>query len=353
MTSETEGPKPDGTRLAHDPGVLRAYASHAVAGCSADRVSNVEPCGVGENHAVYRLSYLDPERKVKDVVIRIATSDRARDSDSAEREAIVLRKMQGVGAPVLHDFRCDSEWFDAPVMCIDFVHGVQRSPHEVREFERLGHVLACLHALPAAELAAWWPDAATVRGYLETRIVKINEKLPSIRDPLPAPVQDRFRQAQALLDGVVAAARRAETFATAEPLALLHGDVAGGNIMWTPDPVLIDWEYARIGDPSDEIAYVFAQHGCTDEQRTAFWRGYGGPHAVDRLLEDVVDRTAWWEPVTIFGSALFWVQLWSRRIAADAAGSADPSAPREQSYYGEQTIRRLDHFDSLLSGRNG
>jgi aminoglycoside phosphotransferase (APT) family kinase protein len=259
MDSEREGPRPNGPPLAHDPVVLRAYASHAVAGCSADRVLHVAPCGVGENHAVYRLSYVDPDQKSKDVVIRIAISDRARDAAAAKREAAVLTKLQGVAAPVLHDFRCDNEWFDAPVMCMDFIQGVQRSPHDLWEFERLGHVLATLHALPTDDLAGWWPDAATVPGYLETRLAKIDEKLPSIRDPLPAPVQDRFRQAQVLLDSILAPRRRAASFAVGEALSLLHGDVAGGNIIWTSDPVLIDWEYARVGDPADEVAYVFAR----------------------------------------------------------------------------------------------
>lgn len=148
-------------------------------------------------------------------------------------------------------------------------------------------------------------------------------------------------------------ARRSESFETNELLVLLHGDVAGGNIVWTPDPVLIDWEYARVGDPADEIAYIFAQHDCTPEQRTMFWRGYAKSRDRDRPLEHVVDRTVWWEPITILGSALFWVQLWSRRADADANRGMDPSAPREQAFYRTETIRRLERFEALLGRLRG
>ena len=68
--------------------------------------------------------------------------------------------------------------------------------------------------------------------------------------------------------------RNAESFRTDEMLALLHGDIASGNILWSPDPGLIDWEYTRLGDPADEIAYLFDQNGLTPPRRQAFWRGY-------------------------------------------------------------------------------
>jgi aminoglycoside phosphotransferase (APT) family kinase protein len=266
---------------------IRAYATHVVADCSADRIKDVQPFGMGENHAVYRLSYLDPDQQAKDVVVRIASSDRARDPAAAGREATALKKVGGFVAPLLHDFSCDSEWFDAPVMCMDLVEGVQRAPREAQEFERLGHSVGRVHEVPTQDLVEWLPDEPTTRGYLETRLAKIAEKRPWIRDPLPVTVQDRLRRALATVEEVVEEARRAESFTTNESLVLLHGDVAGGNIVWTPDPVLIDWEYARVGDPADEIAYIFAQHDCTPEQRTMFWRGYEQSRDRDRAREHV------------------------------------------------------------------
>jgi aminoglycoside phosphotransferase (APT) family kinase protein len=41
------------------------------------------------------------------------------------------------------------------------------------------------------------------------------------------------------------------------PLGLVHGDFQPGNILVAPDrpPVVIDWEFTRIGDPREDIGY--------------------------------------------------------------------------------------------------
>lgn len=76
--------------------------------------------------------------------------------------------------------------------------------------------------------------------------------------------------------------------------------------------MLIDWEYAHVGDAADEIAYTFNSNDRSEQQRQIFWRGYRDgrgrhPHA------DVAQRVRWWEPVTVLGSAFFWVELWAQR----------------------------------------
>ncbi len=132
---------------------------------------------------------------------------------------------------------------------------------------------------------------------------------------------------------------------------LLHGDIGAGNVIWGPAPVLIDWEYARIGDRADEIAYVFTQNGLDEAEREAFWRGYRPGTDPEAPFDDLVDRVRWWEPVTLLGSALWWVERWSCRAAADAAGEPDPSVPRTQRYYLGQARRRLDRLDDTLDGQ--
>lgn len=44
----------------------------------------------------------------------------------------------------------------------------------------------------------------------------------------------------------------------AEPSVLLHGDLLGQNILLAPErpPTVIDWEYARRGDPAHDLAIV-------------------------------------------------------------------------------------------------
>jgi thiamine kinase-like enzyme len=130
---------------------------------------------------------------------------------------------------------------------------------------------------------------------------------------------------------------------------LLHGDPGAGNIIWTPQPVLIDWEYARLGDPADEIAYIFGQHGLAASQREAFWRGYRTRPDPRRHLEHVVDRVRSWEPLTLLGSALWWLERWSRRADADATGDVDPSAAKAPTYYLDHATRRLNRLEELLA----
>ena len=49
-----------------------------------------------------------------------------------------------------------------------------------------------------------------------------------------------------------------EHLPTARPSVLLHGDLLGQNILLAPGtpPTVIDWEYARHGDPAYEFAIV-------------------------------------------------------------------------------------------------
>jgi len=142
-------------------------------------------------------------------------------------------------------------------------------------------------------------------------------------------------------------AGRAASFRTHDHLVLLHGDVASANVLWSQTPALIDWEYARLGDPADEVAYVFGQHGFTDPQRAAFWSGYRSA-ATHPRLDHVVERARWWEPVLLLGSALWWLERWSRSADADAAGHVDRSVPRPLTYYLEHATRRLDRFDEAI-----
>jgi thiamine kinase-like enzyme len=112
--------------------------------------------------------------------------------------------------------------------------------------------------------------------------------------------------------------------------------------------VLIDWEYARLGDAADEVAYIFNQNDLAEEQRAAFCRGYAQSRRSARHVDYVMNRVHWWEPITVLGSAFFWVNLWSQRADADAAGYVDDSVPKEQEYYREHTTRRLERFEQLV-----
>ena len=41
------------------------------------------------------------------------------------------------------------------------------------------------------------------------------------------------------------------------PFRLLHGDLVEANVVWGPrGPALVDWEFWRMGDPAEDLAYL-------------------------------------------------------------------------------------------------
>ena len=52
------------------------------------------------------------------------------------------------------------------------------------------------------------------------------------------------------------------------PFRLVHGDLQAANVLVTPDDTwhLIDWEFARIGDPREDLGYYNAYSGAVPAQ---------------------------------------------------------------------------------------
>lgn len=325
---------------------VSGYVCDVLGSSSSSRITSVVRLDAGARHVVFRVTCRDAIAGANDLVVRVSTRDGAAERAQAERETTVLEKLRGVGAPLLYDFSGTSRWFEAPAMCLQFVDG--RQGHVVGspgEAERLGSVVAVIHELPTDDLVDF-PAARTMEAYVDERLEKSASYLRRLRDRLPASVRSRVVRAFSSVTASMERARIAESFRADDSFALLHGDVSAGNIVWAERPVLIDWEYARMGDPAEEIAYIFGEHRLAAPQRRAFWSGYRGK---DERLDLVVERVRWWEPVTLLRSALVWLEQWSRRADADTAGEADPSTPRPQSYYLDHAIRRLDRFDRVTA----
>ena len=325
---------------------VAAYAADVV-GCTPDHILAVSRFEAGNRHAVFAVRYRQASGAGHSVVVRVAYGAAPEDRAQAQREAAVLEVMGGVAAPALYDFRRSSPWFESSAMCIQFLAGHPRdlTSTGATDIERLGAALRSVHRRPTRDLREWLPSAGTVASYAEARLDSILAGVVWVRDPLPAGLQARLRAAAEALARGFEASARTPAFTTRAPLALLHGDPAADNILWCPDPVLIDWEYARLGDPADELAYLFDQNGLTALQREAFWAGYQDSST------EVAQRVTCWEPVTLLGSALWWVERWVRRTDADAVGRADAVAPREPTYYLDRILRRVDRLDRLMTQR--
>jgi thiamine kinase-like enzyme len=155
-------------------------------------------------------------------------------------------------------------------------------------------------------------------------------------------LQERLTAAVAVVAGAVEDLRGLVSLADGG-LVLLHADISGANVLWVPEPVLIDWEYVRLGDPADEVAYLFTQNALSEPQQEAFWRGYS-ERLADAHLRSIAQRVSFWKPITLLGSVFWWLDAWSRAEAAGASGHSDSVTAREPDYYLEQALARLDRF---------
>jgi aminoglycoside phosphotransferase (APT) family kinase protein len=85
--------------------------------------------------------------------------------------------------------------------------------------------------------------------------------------------------------------------------SLLHGDLSNGNILWDGDAVwLIDWEFARAGDPAEDLAYLVSEQPLDSQQTLELSSGYlaGGGQP------GTLSRVATWLPLVAFDAALWW-----------------------------------------------
>jgi hypothetical protein len=115
-----------------------------------------------------------------------------------------------------------------------------------------------------------------------------------------ARVADRIRPRSDLVDLAFQILR--EHF-PGEPvrLALCHGDAGPGNVLHVEGTVsaLLDWEFAHLGDPVDDLAWITVRavlHGLELPDFAARVRAHYEPHAgisVDG------DRLAYWQAVTL------------------------------------------------------
>jgi aminoglycoside phosphotransferase (APT) family kinase protein len=328
---------------------VRAYVTAAM-GCPAEAITAVVPFEDGNRHAVHRVSYRDVSHAARDVVVRVSYGGGAADVAQAEREAVVLEHVGGVAAPEIFDFRRTSDWFDTPAMCMQFLPGRQQDLRTagltgIRQFASL---VAWVHTRPLNGLGDSMGEATAIASYAEGRLRSILSTLMWARDPLPETLQDRLRRAADSLAEGFGASQDSSAFNSGEMLSLLHGDIGPGNVFWTPSPCLIDWEYTRLGDPADEMAYTFDQNALTPSQREAFWDGYQQNIDSRSRVDHIMERVGWWEPVTLLGSALWWVERWVRRAEADTEGKADPEVPREPEYYFGHVISRVNRLESLM-----
>ena len=131
-----------------------------------------------------------------------------------------------------------------------------------RQGRQLGAALRCVHdsrRLATGGRSVWASRARSLAGYARRRLTDL-EPVP----PACAAIADVAR-------------RQLVTSRTDErtPFRMLHGDLTDGNILWTPRPVFIDWEFWRTGDPAEDLAYLAVLNGLPAALERAVLDGYG------------------------------------------------------------------------------
>jgi thiamine kinase-like enzyme len=185
-------------------------------------------------------------------------------------------------------------FFDAAAgICLRrFVAGRTCVPEDLRDacrLERLAAVLRRLHGLPPVGKAH--DPAAAIRRYA-------------------AQVGTR---AAVEVAGRALASLEAATVAE-RPSALCHNDLVAENILETDGQglILIDWEYAGIGDPWFDLAVVVRHHGLDERLARIFLEAY-----LERVAaEDEIGQLE--RQCTFYGSLL---QLWNMRTGNPRPGA--------------------------------
>lgn len=168
-------------------------------------------------------------------------------------------------------------------------------------WQLVGEIAAAIHGLDTGQgpatgaLGALLPGPATRRAH---GLAAVEEHLAGAREPELA----------------AACAWAMEHLPPEQPAVLLHGDLLGQNILLCPGqpPAVVDWEYARLGDPAYDLAVV--TRGAKDPFQTA-----GG---LDKLLgvyrEHGGDVTA----AAVYLHELCLVASWYRKARAQRGGEA-------------------------------
>lgn len=137
-------------------------------------------------------------------------------------------------APRIIQAAMDGSW-----MLMDFVNAPAWTDEQLltdRGVERLGLRLAQLHAIPVPKGVANLDADAIAAGYMQ-QLQEVRPELAAACRPLQSKVVE--------LSGAISA--------LSLPAVLNHGDLQPANMLGA-EPMLVDWEYAQLTDPTYDIA---------------------------------------------------------------------------------------------------
>lgn len=134
-------------------------------------------------------------------------------------------------------------------------------------------------------LPGWPSRPRTLRGYATARAQGAQSRA---RTPAERDLVTRAR-------GIVEAAGDGDD----RGFRFLHGDLMHHNIVWSPTgPVLVDWEFWRMGDAAEDLAYLAVMNGIPGTVMRQILTGY-------RATPALAARARAWGPLVLIDAALW------------------------------------------------
>jgi aminoglycoside phosphotransferase (APT) family kinase protein len=164
--------------------------------------------------------------------------------------------------------------------------------------QALGTCLSWVHTHPRSGYMLW-PSLAVHHG---TRAACFRARVAALHHF--GSTAGILQEVDTLLDRLAAIDLPASAGWEEPGFALIHGDLSLGNILYRADDTvaLIDWEYARDGDPAEDLAYLIAEQdpppAVIADLADAYVNASGDPWAFARVPA--------WLPLVALDSALWW-----------------------------------------------
>jgi aminoglycoside phosphotransferase (APT) family kinase protein len=333
------------------PARLEAFLADAAPDATDISVTNFEPMTGGYSRVMARfdLKWVRGGRdETRSLVWRAdPPADRAGFHTVRRTEFEVLSCLSETSSVVVPKPRyfCDGIHLGTPSILMDFMPGTSLFSH-LRDQDSLpsaavtlARVAAAIHNVDSVRLPSSVARVADSDAYLTQRIAEwaTTERAHAESDPF-------LRYVGAWLD-----AHRP----TPVPLTLIHGDFQTANLLVTPEGAwsVVDWEFARIGDPREDLGYFcgvasVAPPDLIAADPVAFCVTY---RELTGLTEDQVNpRTIRY--FTILGMATVLGQILEQKAALGRGGS--PSimgfyVSNAVSYAHMQQLAIIDELDGM------
>lgn len=172
------------------------------------------------------------------------------DRDAEWRLLSALNSVAEPCTPTALWYDCDGSWFATKTIVTDFCEG-QNLHHMIQDREQLDaraalfcDTVASIHNVPLAALPQEMVPACSWDDYIDGQLDAYARAERTLECRLPV-----FRYLSARL--------RTMQRPPEVPFSLVHGDAQPGNVMIEPGrpPLVIDWEFTRVGDPREDLGY--------------------------------------------------------------------------------------------------